>query len=1486
MLRLARFGVFICLFGLLFFASYPSLSQAEPYISLSADSGTYKEDVILSIETIAGYDRVFYSFSDSEGNNGPWIPFDEGLPLTSSDGEEMEYRIGIWLFRSGALHGERNLRFVIDKKKPSPPLLAVPPGEYANDVSVSFRKRDGESVVYAINSIVVESGIVWDGNGIRLRGDTGGKTRYVIQAYSKDGAGNKSSVTTGRYVIDKKRKPDDVAVVEIKSPVAGTFGNKQLLYITSKNTGAIYYTTDGGDPATGGIPYTGPVILDAEGSVLLRVAAENRWRDAGTVSARVSYRVRPADVNPVLPDEAGGNLFGDAVVTLKGGGASRYRFTLSEKSPAGGDSLTDGRLTLAGKPGESVYLPLRVKPVYQDDSTGPEYRFFYCINRKKTAIKGIFVEGGGPESGPARVTIGGTGDSSIFYTLDGTIPDEEALPYDGPFVLPMRCMDEYGAVWITAAAFDGASGMGEVVRRHFVIIRRKPKPPEIRVLAQPRKRDYVKIGFDEKTIVFCEITSDGTKPGIPGSDSHKVGADLAFTVPFGMEKTVRCAFSSYDTITGGMSDPVYSEYFLDRKPPANPEIGSLAEGRYSRNPVVVFIREDVEEDADSSVSYAITDDGEEPVLKEDGGIRYTGPFELRSKDQTETTYRITARAVDRYGNVSYSVEDFYCKIDRKPPPPPPAPFITPSGEAMERRYSIRWEKAADEEILYRLYIEGEPPGDFILYRSPIPYDASQYPRGIMLESYYRDMAGNVGEPFIFRLKGDPKDFIDVLYVTGITDGSHYNRPVSFEIKAKEAGIIRYELTDDGSLPPGVGITSPVYAGKMSLDVPDGASRRYAVRARIMERDICDLSRGELLLSFAVDKEPPPPPEVEGIEEGGYYFDARELTFTSDNASVYYAVRTEYEDTAKRYPKTFARYSERVVLDVPEGRTEHFIVSAYTMDKAGNLSREVRQWGIHIDKNSIYVSSGGDDSHEGTRDRPLRTLRGALRYSDETGRRQLVFSCGSYSLDKPIEINSDIEIRGGLRAGDWERCGPVQATIIETGNHFQAEGSLLHITGGTVKLHGVTLRDEYGLCSSLVDLGGGRLSVSRSTLRFNRKAWGSCIGAGGGILTIDRCYFDGGETGNGAFIDGSGVELTIDDSEFIGPENGYDFVCLRLKACGGVLVNNSGFFPGEGGITRGIECSDSTVDFNNTRIDSGSGVRNAIGMSVRDSSIRIKDSIVNGNRASSYVIGITCANTALTLDHCTVNVNARSGAQGIRVRGGTVEVMRSTIKSGGTGEFLSLFDCDGERGSYCNNLVLSGASPDTVCVTIHDSESFWINNTIVVGRECEKPAGFVFRSQSSCRLLNNIIIHEGTPAGSAIRFVGIMPDAAVISCNNLSGWEHLLAIDHSGRLSQYSGDGGGAGIYKSDIEAFNASDGDNGGGSLHGNISEQFRDTFGGTPDALFHLSASSRCIDAGLDVGSFGGEGVKRDIDGETRPSAGNGSRRLYDIGSDEVHRK
>ena len=69
--------------------------------------------------------------------------------------------------------------------------------------------------------------------------------------------------------------------IDFLSPLTGEWANKQMLIIDSSNSaGDYFYSIDGSDPESFGFAYDGPVLLDVEGNIKLKVTKIPEFKEA------------------------------------------------------------------------------------------------------------------------------------------------------------------------------------------------------------------------------------------------------------------------------------------------------------------------------------------------------------------------------------------------------------------------------------------------------------------------------------------------------------------------------------------------------------------------------------------------------------------------------------------------------------------------------------------------------------------------------------------------------------------------------------------------------------------------------------------------------------------------------------------------------------------------------------------------------------------------------------------------------------------------------------------------------------------------------------------------------------------------------------------------------------------------------------------------------------------------------------------------------
>ena len=103
------------------------------------------------------------------------------------------------------------------------------------------------------------------------------------------------------------------AQIKVLSPVEGTYANRQMLVIdTQDNAGEFYYSLNASDPLTFGFAYDGPVLIDLDGPVELRIAKAGKEKEELTVKYTV------------IPDNAFTNTYASFISSFFDTGILNY----------------------------------------------------------------------------------------------------------------------------------------------------------------------------------------------------------------------------------------------------------------------------------------------------------------------------------------------------------------------------------------------------------------------------------------------------------------------------------------------------------------------------------------------------------------------------------------------------------------------------------------------------------------------------------------------------------------------------------------------------------------------------------------------------------------------------------------------------------------------------------------------------------------------------------------------------------------------------------------------------------------------------------------------------------------------------------------------------------------------------------------------------------------------------------------------------------
>jgi hypothetical protein len=522
----------------------------------------------------------------------------------------------------------------------------------------------------------------------------------------------------------------------------------------------------------------------------------------------------------------------------------------------------------------------------------------------------------------------------------------------------------------------------------------------------------------------------------------------------------------------------------------------------------------------------------------------------------------------------------------------------------------------------------------------------------------------------------------------------------------------------------------------------------------------------------------------------------------------------------------------------------------------------------------YVSSFGDDDNEGTRMQPFRSIQRGLDYLYSTGRKILYLSVGNYNLRETVTLDRDVMIQGGLDSREWSSNAEEGQTIISVEEVFEGTRPLIRVESGNVELRDVTLLESTKSLPALVELVGGSLELASVSLLSRGLEEVVGIDQSAGQLALLDCLLEASDAQGGALIRSSGGTIAVQGSVFKGPEASAEFNTVELHGVLESRWSKTEFHPGSGKVTRAILAEKSELILDSCLIAGGDGSKNGIGLDLKKSELKIRDSVIQTSGQANYSVGLLLEGSRVVVEKSRFLLDSRYGTIGIKTRESKIEVTASRFQGERTLEFLYLVNQEGGEGYYDTNILEGGESKDAVSVFLTRTSGDWYNNTILAGTGTNTTHGFHIRDSRSLRFVNNILVRRLDPLGKAFYVIGTAQMEVRTNC--LFGWQSLYY-----QVSKRAGEGD---VSLVETEALNYLDTDRNGGPFHKNIQESPSRTFDSAKDDVYRLAYDSRCIDGGTNVGVSPYNGPAVDFDEENRPAPHIGTKPLYDIGADEYH--
>ena len=434
----------------------------------------------------------------------------------------------------------------------------------------------------------------------------------------------------------------------------------------------MYYTTDGTTPSNHSILYDGTPIIITDDTTIKVIAYKD---GVASISRQGQYTTYTINAPVITPD--GGEFTDSQEITMScDTEKAKIYYTLDGSEPALGSNVYDGPFTITESADvkAAVYVNYRGSDAFSD-VTEAKFTKYVPVLPEAPAI----TPEGGIFKGEQSVSLSCTDEKAkIYYTLDGSVPTDESILYEGAFTIT-----EDTVVKAIAYNKDGASDVTEARFTKYI-----PVLPKAPVIAP----DGGEFKGEQNVLIRCEdqdaeiyYTLDGTEP-----TNESMLYEGVFVIK---EDTVVKAIAYNKDGASEVTEARFKKYI-----PALPAAPVIApKGGEFRGEQSVSLS-----CADENVKIYYTLDGSIPT---DRSTLYEGAFTI-----TEDTV-VKAVAYNEDGASEIAEASFTKYV----PEAPYSPVISPRGGTFEQEQWISLNCGTKGATIYYTLDGTEPTDESMLY---------------------------------------------------------------------------------------------------------------------------------------------------------------------------------------------------------------------------------------------------------------------------------------------------------------------------------------------------------------------------------------------------------------------------------------------------------------------------------------------------------------------------------------------------------------------------------------------------------------------------------------------------------------------------------------------------------------------------------------------------------------------------------------------------
>jgi len=343
--------------------------------------------------------------------------------------------------------------------------------------------------------------------------------------------------------------------IKLLSPIEGSFANRQMLVIDTEGEGAgdYYYSLNGSDPEAFGFAYDGPVLIDLDGPVELKIAKAGKEKE----ECSVKYLVLPDSAYSSSYGSFISSFFDSGIINYTAGSILSIPEELKYSFGLPPDSFLQGRdLSISDASVLTRYIPCTLL----DEESGKRWRFMV---RTLPQTAGVFSRRDVPFFITDWDTITFTNDNYI-YKIDS---EYWSLPKTS------LKLDRSVSHMIRWQSIDYAEG----------------NPVEYFVL--PPKPVLLQNSYSDGSLHFSVEGDSAYSLGLisaSNSDYQELFTELGVDTFYGdnVSGLLNIGFFAGSLYQGQTQVP----FAISKRPPSSPIITSSSASFYSRQPVSLTIK--------------------------------------------------------------------------------------------------------------------------------------------------------------------------------------------------------------------------------------------------------------------------------------------------------------------------------------------------------------------------------------------------------------------------------------------------------------------------------------------------------------------------------------------------------------------------------------------------------------------------------------------------------------------------------------------------------------------------------------------------------------------------------------------------------------------------------------------------------------------------------------------------------------------------------